>query len=623
MKKTLTSILLILSLLLTLAPGAMAASTWTEADSAVEMAELLAVNTDTAPQRRRAKSAEPVQASVPARVLLYADGLPDDCGAQRVLHCAAWREFVLEFADEQAAQTAYETLTGRYGLTDCWLGADLPEAEVFQTEPAPACLSWGGAMMGLDALKAQAGDYVPSGRRVTVALIDTGADVTVPQLAGRTVLPSSYDFVNGTSVLTDLTTTAAAGHGTKVASLVADLTPDNVELMILRVFNTNGTASAENVKLALQYALDAGADVINLSLGWERAKLSDAAWNSAVSLLKPVLNRASMLGVSVVCAAGNSASDVAGTFPANHSATIAVSALNQNQTFAERWTAAAGSNYGPGIDFCAPGTSVQTGKPGGGIATTSGTSLAAPHITAAAADVLLAEPAASAAQVYQTLRMYASDLGVAGKDNYYGWGCPVMTAYFHDVLCPELAFADMVPFTSWAHEGLDYCITHRLLYGMSATTLEPNGTTTRAQFVSLLWRMAGEPAPRGTTKFTDLTQNWYRDAVVWAEEAGVVCGVTETVFNPNGAVTREQSAAFLQRYAAEVLGRNVSAEASLSAFPDAVQVSTYARASMAWAVAEGLVAGVRDGNVDYLEPLGTATRAQVAAILMRFDLAQQ
>lgn len=616
MKKTLISLLLIFSLLLTLAPGALAASAWTEVDSAVELAELLAGGTNAAPQRRRAKSAAPTQANAPARVLLYADALPDDCGAQRVLHCAAWREFVLEFADAQAAQAAYETLTGRYGLADCWLSSDLPEAEVFQNSDG-ACLSWGGAAMGMDTLKAQADRYVPSDRRVTVAVIDTGADISIPQFRGRTILSSSYDLVNGTSTITDLTTTTSAGHGTKVASLLTDLTPDNVELLILRVFNTNGGASVEHVDLALKYALDAGADIINLSLGWDRTKIKESAWESAVSLLTPVLNRASAQGVPVICAAGNSASDVAGTFPANHSTTIAVSALNENETFADSWTAATGSNYGPGIDFCAPGTSVRTGAIGGGTAKTSGTSLAAPHVTAAVAYILLAEPAASTTQVYQTLRMYAKDLGIAGKDNHYGWGCPVMTDYFHNVLCPELAFTDMVAFENWAHEGLDYCLQAGVIDGLPGAILDPDGTTTRAQFVTMLWRLEGEPVARGGTPFTDLTQDWYRDAVAWAVEAGVTDGMSPTTFNPNGNVTREQIATFLYRYVQNVLQQDVSESANLSGFPDAAQISAYAVAPMAWANATGLVRGVGTAHGDYLQPRYSATRAQVATLLMR------
>lgn len=615
MKKTLISLLLIFSLLLALAPGALAAPAWTEVDSAMELAQLLAGGTDAAPQRSRARSAGPVQASAPARVLLYADALPDDCGAQRVLHYAAYREFVLEFAEEDAAQAAYETLTERCGIADCWLGADLPEAEAFQTAEDAACLSWGGAMMGLDTLKTQAASYLPETRRVTVAVIDTGADLTIPQLQSRTILPASYDLVNGTPAITDLTTTTSAGHGTKVASLVADLTPDNVELLILRVFNANGRASAEHVKLALQYALDAGADVINLSLGWDRAKLQDeASWTNVVNLLTPVLNRASVLGVPVVCAAGNSASDVAGTFPANAGTTIAVSAFDQNGSFAASY-----SNFGPGVDFSAPGTAIKTGMIGGGEATTKGTSMAAPHITSAVADILLAEPAASVSQVYQTLRMYSKDLGVQGKDNLYGWGCPVLTAYFHNVLCPELAFKDMVAFENWAHAGLDYCLQAGVIDGLPGAVLDPGGTTTRAQFVTMLWRLAGEPAVSGGTPFTDLTQDWYRSAVAWAVETGVTDGMSPTTFYPNGNVTREQIATFLHRYVQHVLGQNVSESAELSGFPDAAQISAYAVVPMAWANAKGLVRGVGTERGDYLQPRYSATRAQVATLLMRLS----
>lgn len=613
MKKTLICILLILSLVLTLAPGALAAPAWVEADSAVELAELLAGGTDAAPQRRRAKSAAPVQESAPARVLLYADTLPDDCGARRVLHCAAWREFVLEFAGAQTAQAAYDTLTGRYGLADCWLCTDLPEAETFQDAEDAECLSWGGAAMGLDTLKTQAGRYVPSTRRVTVALIDTGADLTIPQLQGRTILSSSYDLVNGTSDITDLTTTTSAGHGTKVASLVADLTPDNVDLLILRVFNTNGTASAEHVKLALQYALDAGADVINLSLGWDRAKITaEATWNNVMNLLTPVLNRASAQGVPVICAAGNSASDVASTFPANAATTIAVSAFDQNRMFDASY-----SNYGPGVDFSAPGTAIKTGAIGGGETVTKGTSMAAPHITSAVADILLAEPTASESQVYQTLRMYSTDLGVQGKDNLYGWGCPVLTDYFHNVLCPELAFTDMVSFENWAHEGLDYCLHAGVIAGLPGAVLDPGGTTTRAQFVTMLWRLEGEPAVTGGTPFTDLTQAWYRDAVAWAVESGVTDGMSPTTFVPNGNVTREQIATFLYRYVKNVLRQDVSESADLSGFPDAAQISSYAVATMAWANAADLVRGVGTAYGDYLQPRYSATRAQVATLLMR------
>ena len=604
MKKTFLSLLLIFSLLLTLAPGAFAASNRVEVTSAAAMAEQLA-QPAAVPQRSRARSAAPTQTKHAARVLLFADALPDDCGAQRVLHYAAWREFVLEFASELAARGAYETLTETYGITDCWLDTALDGAEVFAD--TDACTSWGGAVMGLDTLKSQAGRYVPESRRITVAVIDTGADLTIPALQARTISPSSYDFVGGTSAVTDITTGSSAGHGTKVASLLADLTPENVELMILRVFSEEtGKAQSTTVLTALQYALEAGADVVNLSLGWTNADVNPERY----TFLNTVLDKAYSAGVPVICAGGNNKADVRTVYPANYSTTIAVSAFDQSGTFADSY-----SNYGPDIDFSAPGTAVQTAAPGGGTATTSGTSLAAPHITAAAAAILLAEPDASASQVYQTLRTYSRDLGITGKDNLYGWGCPVMTDYFHNVLCPALAFSDMPAFTEWSHAGIDYCLEHDLLQGLPGAILDPGGTTTRAQFVTMLWRLAGEPEPHRAAGFTDLTQDWYRAAVAWAVETGVTNGMSETAFNPGGAVTREQMAAFLYRY---VHVASAADETVLEQFPDAAEVFAYARPALAWACTEGLIQGVGSDAGVYLQPKGSATRAQVATLLMRF-----
>ena len=597
MKKKLLSFLLIFSLLLTLAPGAFATRRWTEVTSAAEMAAQLAGCADAVPQS--AASAQPDGDA--ARVLLFADTLPDDCGAQRVLHYAAYHEFVLEFDSESAAQAAYETLTARYGVADCWLDAALDGAEPLAATGTAACESWGAAVMGLDTLKAQAGLYVPESRRVTVAVIDTGADLTIPQLRDRAISASSYDFVDGTSVIQD-----QMGHGTTVASLLADLTPDHVELLLLTVFDSEtGKAQRATVLTALQYALEAGADVINMSLGWEGA---DATY----TFLNDVLDQANQAHVPVICAAGNKKADVQTVYPANYSTTIAVSAFDRSLTFASAY-----SSHGALLDFSAPGSSVQTGAIGGGSATTSGTSLAAPHITAAAADILLAEPTASVSQVYQTLRMYSQDLGDPGKDNDYGWGCPVMTTYFHDVLCPELTFTDMVAFDDWAHKGIDYCLRVGVIDGLPGARLDPTGTTTRAQFVTMLWRLRGEPAAHGATPFTDLTQDWYRDAVAWAVANGVTDGVAPTKFDPNGTVTREQIATFLYRYAKNVLRQDVSATADLSGFPDAAQVSAYAVTPMAWANAGQLVCGVGTDRGDYLQPQADATRAQVATILMR------
>ena len=148
---------------------------------------------------------------------------------------------------------------------------------------------------------------------------------------------------------------------------------------------------------------------------------------------------------------------------------------------------------------------------------------------------------------------------------------------------------------------------------MSANTFEPNTAMTRAMLVTVLWRYAGQPN-EGTNNFTDVkSDQWYTDAVAWAAHNGIVGGVGNNKFDPNGNITREQMAAILYRYA-NSNGIDTSARADLSSFPDGNKVSSYANDAIRWAVAEGLING-SDGK---LMPQGNATRAQVAAILMRF-----
>lgn len=195
---------------------------------------------------------------------------------------------------------------------------------------------------------------------------------------------------------------------------------------------------------------------------------------------------------------------------------------------------------------------------------------------------------------------------------------PATGACDGDASCPSHAFADRPAARDWAHAGVDYCVENGLMNGVSHTKFEPGGVMTRAMLVTILWRQAGAPAPAHAGAFTDLTQDWYRTAVAWAAEAGVVKGMTATAFAPDAPVTREQTATILYRYAKEVRHADVSGAADLSVFPDGGRASGYAKAELAWAVDAGLINGVRRGGTSYLEPQGSATRAQTATILMRF-----
>lgn len=195
--------------------------------------------------------------------------------------------------------------------------------------------------------------------------------------------------------------------------------------------------------------------------------------------------------------------------------------------------------------------------------------------------------------------------------------------------CPGYAFRDMPAPTDWAHEGLDYCIYHGYIAGTSASTVAPNGVCTRAQLVSILYRIQGEPTTvagyelaKLRAPFDDVPRGqWYTDAIWWAKLTGVVSGTSATTFDPSGEITREQLAVILYNYTKQFAPGSLTATGSLAGFPDAGSVSSWARTEMAWAVGNGLISGTGSGGVAYLSPQGSATRAQVAAILMRFEQA--
>lgn len=178
-------------------------------------------------------------------------------------------------------------------------------------------------------------------------------------------------------------------------------------------------------------------------------------------------------------------------------------------------------------------------------------------------------------------------------------------------------FTDVVAGT-WYYGAAAYAYNNGLFAGMTPTTFAPNATMTRAMLVSVLWRLAGASAPKAPNTFVDVPDGaWYTDAVTWAAENGVVSGIGGSRFDPSGFVTREQTAEILYNYA-HSKGYDVSARADLTAFPDAASVSGWAEEALSWANAAGLINGtVRDGQT-ILDPQGSASRAQIAMILMNY-----
>lgn len=174
-------------------------------------------------------------------------------------------------------------------------------------------------------------------------------------------------------------------------------------------------------------------------------------------------------------------------------------------------------------------------------------------------------------------------------------------------------FNDVVP-GAWYTDAVQYAYDNGLMTGTSATTFEPNTTTTRGMIVSMLHRLEGSPAV-GSADFSDVAGgDWYADPVAWAASEGIVGGYGDGTFGPNDPITREQMASILYRYA-DYKGLDVSARASLDAYSDADSVSPWASDVMSWAVSEGIISGMTE---DTLAPQGTATRAQVAAMFQRF-----
>ena len=195
--------------------------------------------------------------------------------------------------------------------------------------------------------------------------------------------------------------------------------------------------------------------------------------------------------------------------------------------------------------------------------------------------------------------------------------------------CPGYAFRDMPAPSIWSHEGLDYCIYHGYIAGTSATTVTPDGECTRAMIVSILYRVQGEPAKvndyelkKLAPPFDDVERGcWYTDAIWWAKLTGVVSGMSPSTFAPDDPITRAQLAVILYNYTKQFAPESLTETGSLTGFPDADSVPSWARTAMAWAVGNGLISGVGENGVSYLRPEGCATRAQVATILMNYDKA--
>lgn len=185
----------------------------------------------------------------------------------------------------------------------------------------------------------------------------------------------------------------------------------------------------------------------------------------------------------------------------------------------------------------------------------------------------------------------------------------------------EFSFTDVKPH-HWFAEAVGYCVEMGYVQGMTPTTFEPNGNLTRAQFITILAKVDGAdlvPYEEAVSGFKDVkASHWYNKYVCWAADTKVTSGLSPTKFGPNDPVTRAQLARFFYAYS-ELRGISTEGRADITAYPDVKKVADWAREGIEWAVDAKLISGVKRGDVDFLDPNGTATRAQAAVMFRAFD----
>ncbi len=417
-----------------------------------------------------------------ARLVVFDDREPEGHGAEQVISYPAFREYVLQYSSPEKAREAYEFLRKSYSQEECWPDAavildfdDAPETPypvypgvvvpekresitnsfletngksesgidvkadglsdleiedekmyVEQSGYDYEAIGWGTSRMGMDYLKSSVlFSGMESDRlsgQVTVAVLDSGINLSHPLFEDR-ISDESYNFYDGNSDVDD-----DMGHGTSVSGIIVDATPDNVEILSLKVCKANRFTTDLRITNALLYALEQDVSCVNMSFS---ALYNEAASN--VTSYDYAFRKLNEAGIPCFASAGNNGVDVARAYPANSKWTLTVSALDDDDGIASY------SNYGTdhdgcyGIDFCAPGTRITTANLYGGYSEgTSGTSLSAPYMAAAGAYIKLLHPNYNVAKVKAALKEICIDLGDSGRDEYYGWGLPILTDLLDD-----------------------------------------------------------------------------------------------------------------------------------------------------------------------------------------------
>ncbi len=304
--------------------------------------------------------------------------------------------WLLQYETQEDTKTAYEKLS-----TDKKIESVRCD-EVVKLSAAYADKS-ASKLIGSDHYKKYLKTEGKTDKEIIVAVVDSGVEVSHELLKGRTV--KGYDMMNSDSKPEDV-----LGHGTHVAGIIADNTPSNVKIMPVKAMDDDGTGYVVVVAAAIDYAVKNGADVINLSLG---GNCVGDDCPIAISVRKAIKK-----GVTVVVAAGNEGTDTANCCPAGITQAITVAACGESGNNTTDFT-----NYGKSVDVAAPGSSIRSSVPGNSYEEMSGTSMAAPFVSAGAAMIIAeSDKKLSPSQVAEKIRETSVDMLKTGKDIYTGYG---------------------------------------------------------------------------------------------------------------------------------------------------------------------------------------------------------
>ena len=356
--------------------------------------------------------------NIESRILLRINNeITNTAGAKEVFYYTVGGYYILKYDNKKAADKAEKELIKIYGdeqvirdrviMQDEVTKAADDEGDNGEEEVIPFD---GIHAMGMDTLKEEAKDWSGS---VEVAVIDSGADRDHELLKDRLDMDKSINLAEGSP---EYKFDDTYGHGSHVAGIITQATPSQVKIMAVRVFDDYEMSSLSLITMGIDYAREQKADVMNMSLGHTKPTESE------LDFINDTMQKSVEEGSTLFAASGNENNNVSTSCPANNSWTISVGSLTldakNNNQYVRSWF----SNYGERLDFAAPGDLISSAWADGSIQIVSGTSMATPHMTAAAAMVKLKHHDYNQWEIYSTLQDYTVDLGDPGKDELYGNG---------------------------------------------------------------------------------------------------------------------------------------------------------------------------------------------------------